>query len=241
MISTQPQRRRCAAVFVLLIFSLVQGAATRRSMFPGLDVDLKSEDDTVSSFVDSLVTLDKKRLELAGRPVVSSDQYELVKGDAEQLKRRLPQVRSAIESSITKLKAANLWDSLDDTTLKGITDSRVRTLLQQNGGARRVLDSLSGIGRAEEEELLAPNEKLRLKLKAQLYQPSQTPLQFSAVRIVPAAYDATPFLKKSLRCKLATARVTLAGIVGGTRLNNAINRAKDACSVDLDATADPFQ
>src|SRR3954470_9803885 len=126
------------ALFTVMALILVQGvSANKATNSPASDAaldepNLSSEARTVNSFGDDLVAYDKKRAELSKKASLTNEEFNALQRTGDDLKGRVSQLRDAVQSTITKLKASGRWDHLDEDVLAKLTDSRNRDFIRDN-------------------------------------------------------------------------------------------------------------
>jgi hypothetical protein len=123
------------ALLIAQSFSLSARAATP-------DVDLSNEQRSVSGFLGELTKLDDFAGGLKARGRITAIEKARLKSEGEALKRRIAEFQSNIRGAIAKLKAAGLWQNLDQTVAAKIKGGKLRGYLQQEGGAKKLLESV---------------------------------------------------------------------------------------------------
>lgn len=156
------------------------------------EVNINSELQTLNSFGDDLVKLDKKRAGLIRRSSVSDTEFTSVKNDHDALRRRVSQLPNAIRSIIQKLKAAGRWDTFDADLLASTKDAKFKASVAEFGGARRLFEDVaSQLGRSDSaDEILGSLDDVRKKVAAhtqeQFFEPRLPAAEF---RLVAASYN----------------------------------------------------
>ncbi|MFN2576349.1 MAG: hypothetical protein ABR607_01515 [Pyrinomonadaceae bacterium] len=196
------------------------------------DLDLKSEDQTLDVFGDGSVRFDKQLGELRKANSFSLAELDVLKPKGDDAKRQLPQALQAIKSAITKLKAADRWNRLDDEVQDGTSNSLISRVLKKLGGARQNLQEASQISSSNfAEEIDGDIEVLRTKAQVRPEDLVFERFGDSRNRLVPVAYN--PVFAKGFRCMLATARHTI------SKLTHGGNATAAASSAVLLACPDP--
>src|SRR3954447_12339581 len=105
--------------------SFIQVVSAKRTSGPSAalfdEPNLSSEARTVNSFGDDLVAYDKKRAELSKKASLTNEEFNALQRTGDDLKGRVSQLRDAVQSTITKLKASGRWDNLDEDVLAKLT------------------------------------------------------------------------------------------------------------------------
>jgi hypothetical protein len=177
---------RAAVSVAIAAMILVQTMALARNAhaFPGAtSLDIASEHRALQSFDVTLAKLETTCADLSKKPSIATVEFASAKSQADDVKSRVSEVQQAIRSTIDKLKAAGAWDGLDAKLLAKITNERVRSLLRDNGGPKRILeDAASQFGRlsADVDSLV---QKLNSKVHAQRDSRPATDLSLRAVRV----------------------------------------------------------
>ncbi len=192
------------AVAAMILLQSVQPAARAAAL------DLGSEIRLLDSYVDELAAFDNRCATLERKGSLSRTELDPVQAKAEDLRRRVSAVESAIRSAITKLKAAGEWDKLDATILARVTDAKFQQFTRTEG-FRRILEG-AGTGLSPDADQI--NNRLNLirtRIGARLQDPILRPgeLGFSA-RATRVSYSAGPSMTGvTFRCRLAAIRMGL--------------------------------
>jgi hypothetical protein len=200
------------ALAAIVTLQSLQLATSARSL-PGsraVEANLGTESRTLDTYLDDLARLDKKGLELGNKPALSRAEFDAHQRTADDLKRRLSAVQTALRDAITKLKAAGQWDNLDQIVLAKISNSKFQELVRRDG-FKRSLETAASTLSNNANEIDSPLSNLRNKVQARDlgFEPGQSAL---ALRAVPVAYTPSPaaFASK-LRCSLAYLRAGISG------------------------------
>jgi hypothetical protein len=193
------------AVFALLgAWSVGSSRATSSSAATNTlpEVNINSELQTLNSFGDDLVKLDKKRAGLIRRSSVSDTELTSVKNDHDALRRRVSQLPNAIRSIIQKLKAAGRWDTFDADLLASTKDEKFKASVAEFGGARRLFEDVaSQLGRSDSaDEILGSLDDVRKKVAAHAQEQFKPRLPAAEFRLVAASYNpGEPMAKSSVK------------------------------------------
>jgi len=172
--------------------------------------DLGSEIRVLDSYVDDLAAFDNKCALLEKKGSVIRTELDPIQGRADDLRRRVSAVESAIRSAITKLKAAGEWDRLDATILTRITDAKFQQFTRTEGFRRTLEDAGTGLS-PDAGQINSRLDLLRSKIRARVQEPVSRPAEFAfATRATPVAYRAAPAMTAvTFRCRVAAVRMGL--------------------------------
>jgi hypothetical protein len=236
MKNAKPKRRKIAvclalaAIISLMSLQLVISARTITGVI--IDADLSAEDRIIDSFVNDLGKFDKKGLELSKKASLTQAEFNAHQREAENLKNRVANIQNAFREVIRKLKAAGQWDNLDQIALAKVNDRNYQDFVRRDG-FKRILDEAASNLSNSAADIGKPLDLLRQKLQAQgsesIFEPPNSTL---ALRAVPVAFQPEPAVfRDSLRCRAASLRLGIAGLVyGGTpKVAKAFDAYKCAC------------
>jgi hypothetical protein len=236
MENIKPKRRKVAlflalaAIISLMSLQLAISARTVTGVIA--DADLSAEDRILDSFVNDLGKFDKKGLELGKKAALTRLEFDAHQRDAEALRNRVSGVQNALREVIRKLKAAGLWDNLDQIALAKVNDPKYQDFVRRDGFKRLLEDAALNLSGGA-NDIGKPLDLLRRKIQAQAseggFEPRNSTLASRAVRV---AFQPEPALfRDSLRCRAASLRLGIAGLVhGGTsKVANAFDAYKCAC------------
>lgn len=203
------------AVGLVMTAMLTEHAAraTRPPSVAVASVDLSSELRLLDDYAKDLSAFDKTFTVLSRKDSLTKNEIDPLQRNAEELKRRLSGLQNGIGQIISKLKAADQWERLDDTVLAQITDARVRNQLSQIG-LKHLLEETASQLSGDGSEITGPVELLNRKISAGFpgFNFDRRAEELSW-RAVPAHYRAEPLLKQSLRCRLSCVRAGIYGFV----------------------------
>ncbi|HEY7544357.1 MAG TPA: hypothetical protein VID27_05725, partial [Blastocatellia bacterium] len=207
--------RYLAALCAIVTLTLGSGAAFTGARAvnptaPDLRSDLSGELRTLESFSDELFAFNKQCAVLGKKPSVLQTEIDPLQRKSVDLKGRLSGVQSAILEIIRKLKAANVWDDLDQKLLAATSDAKLRAFFQRSSFKSELEEAAAGLG-SQANEISAPLDNLRRKLKAQTF---STDRSESIVRVSYSPATPVMFLK-SLGCRVGQLRVRLILRLGG--------------------------
>lgn len=212
------------------IFMTSDAAATAAML---AEVNVTSERQSLVSFEAALSRLEATCSNLDKKASITPLELDSSRKAAGDLKRQVPQIQQAIRSIIDKLKAAKAWDDFDSTALAKA--KALRSVLTQNGGAKRILeDAASQLGglSGEVDGLLQP---LGAKLRADAGGPfSGREAQNLRSRTVRASFNpGAPMLIRSARClvriAISTVQLTVGSKADVQELIDVCKRLKEAC------------
>lgn len=123
------------AIFIAQPFTLAARAAAP-------DVDLSNEQRSLTGFLGELKRADDLGDTIIGRGRLTAQDKSRLTTEGEGLKRRIADFQNNVRGAIAKLKAAGLWQNLDETVAAKVKGSKLRGFLQQEGGARKLLETV---------------------------------------------------------------------------------------------------
>jgi hypothetical protein len=201
------------AAGLVLVALLTASAARAVRPSSAVPVDLSSELRSLDSYTNDLASFDKTFRLASKKNSLTRNEVDGLQRNADDLKRRLSGLQSALGQIINKLKAANEWDKLDETALAQITDARVRSQLSQVG-LKRLLEQAAAGDAVDGNEITAPVEALRRKIASSSYDFDPYGRGESTTwRPVQASYSAEPVFAQSVRCRLSCIRAGIYGFV----------------------------
>jgi hypothetical protein len=193
------------------------------SQFPGVnahpatgaaaDLNLSAEKQALESFGNDLLPYIEQENRLRKKATLTSAELAALRASGNALKQRIATAQQNFRSLIAKLKAANQWDTLDTQVTALITDGSLRSLLQDEGGAKKIWEELANELGSLAQEIDGDVQRLSSRLQSQSSSP-EGDLRSRAVRV---AYQPTLVVKKSLKCRVAIAVVTIKTFVGQRR------------------------
>ena len=196
--------RKLTALCAVVALTLVQSVFAVSPNFAGDDPDLNSELRTIDSYANDLVAYKRACAQLAKKPSLLSADVEPVQRNADDLKRRLSDVQTAIREVVRKLKAANQWDDLDATVVSRLNQASIKSQFQQRGLKSLLEDSAANLN-SRASDLSGPVDSLRKKIARMEFTPSRGEALF-----VKAGYVApVPFEFQGLDCTFQKVRVGL--------------------------------
>ena len=225
--------RKAIAITAVAVLMLVQGifmsAGARATTAALADANLTAESQALKSFDDSLTKLETTCADLGKKASITGVEFASAKLQGDNLKSRVSQVRQTIRSIIDKLKAAGEWDGLDAKLLTKITNERVRSLLRDNGGAKKILEDAASQFGGLSGEVDSLVQSLNSKVRAQLDPHAGTDLTPRAVR-VGFKPEPAPF-RVSFRCAFRTVQGIVDGVRGNEVTPEHIDQMIAACGV----------
>jgi hypothetical protein len=195
---------------LLTLQSLFISANARMATGVATDLNLSSEERELARFSDDLFTFNQQVLSLSKKSRLTNSELASARSSGNGLKQRISSAQQNFRSIIAKLKAANQWDTLDAQLAALITDSGIRSILQAEGGAKKILDDLANHLTSLSQEIDGSVQSLSGRVQSQSSF-SESELPSRAVRV---AYQPTAVFGKSLGCRLAIAGVTIKTLVG---------------------------
>jgi len=208
-----------AAVVATILVQVLSTSVATTSASPSVtftDADLNSESRTLDSFVGDLVKFDKKSVELGKKASLTRAEFAGQEQSANDLKRRVSEIQTALREAIRKLKAAGQWDNLDQTLLAKISDPKFQSIVRNEGFKKTVEDAASGL---DANQISTPLDVLRNKVQGAVLEPG-TSLQ--ALRAVRVAYTPSPAMfGLNLRCRLSSIRLAFSGLAHGSPTSGA--------------------
>lgn len=196
-----------SAIVATLLVQIVSTSVATTSPPALTDVDLSAEIRTLDTFLNDLVSYDRRGKELSRKPALTRAELVAYEQTATDLKRRLFGVQNALRQVITKFKAAGLYERLNETALERVTDPDLQAFARREDFKRLLEDAASNLSN-ETNQISAPVEALRSKVQAQmqdrLNDRGESDLARRAIRV---AYTPTPaVLALNLMCRMAYLR-----------------------------------
>jgi hypothetical protein len=132
-------RKALTALVALAILVAQNFTFTARAAAP--DIDLSNEQRSLSGLLGDLTRLDDLASTLKARGRLTAQDKTRLTSEGENVKRRIVDGTSNIRSAINKLKAAGLWQNLDALVAAKIKSAKLRSFIEQEGGARKLLET----------------------------------------------------------------------------------------------------
>src|SRR5262245_40458066 len=102
-----------AIASLIILQSLFISASAGVATGVATDLNLSSEERELSRFSEDLFTFNQQVLALSKKPRLSSAELASVRASGNGVKQRIASAQQNFRSLISKLKAANQWDTLD--------------------------------------------------------------------------------------------------------------------------------
>jgi hypothetical protein len=188
-----------AIVAVILLQSLLLSAHSEATTGAPAELNLSPEIQALESFDDALSLLEKNVKDLSRKTSITAQELSLAQTSANTVKSRAPQLQQTFRSVVDKLRAAGKLDD-PESVLPPVRDAKLRRLIQQEGGARRILETLATQSGTLSQEIDALVQPLNSRVRASLgSQPERA--QEAAARVVRVAYNPpAPIYLGFLRC-----------------------------------------
>lgn len=195
--------------------------------------ELTSELQTLDTYVDDLITFNKKCAGLSRKQSLTGPELDPLQRNGDDLKLRLSRVQNALGDIVRKLKAAGQWDDLDAKVLATITDTRVQAQFRETSFKQELENAATRLSN-NANEISKPLEALRRKVAARAR--DEVVSQDAQFHVVQVAYNpGGPTVKfVSLGCSLANLRLGISGFVHGRPSHDAYQNVTCACAPDLD-------
>jgi hypothetical protein len=225
-----------ALAAIVLLQSVHLATSARAISSPAADLDLRAECATLDAFLADLVRFDKRGVELGKQASLTQPELVAYEKSANDLKSRVSSVQNALRQTITKLKAAGLYDNIDQTVLSRITNSRFQAIARRDGFKKTLEEVASGVAGAANE--ISVPDSLRSKVRAQLHDPNFEPGNTAlAARAVRVAYSVAPLMfTATFKCKVALVRFGISGAThDGEPTEKSANRVSCFCDGDSQA------
>src|SRR5438094_7916666 len=118
---------------IAMALALVQSGSHQSTASTSLvdQLNLSSETQFLQSYLNDLVTYNKECAKLSKKATLSDTEIDGVQRRADSLKQRLPGAQGAIAATVTKLKGAHKWETLNADVLAATTDPRQRSFIQE--------------------------------------------------------------------------------------------------------------
>ena len=224
-------RVKLAAVVASLAITLIPSTPSSTAKSQPPDVNLANEQRVITRYADELITYENQTAELGKRATLVNTDLDPLQRKSEDLKGRLSEVQNAAREVVRKLKAANEWDDADTRLATKITDTRLKSFLEQTSFKQDLENAANSLG-GQSNEISAPLEKLRRKVAR------QNERAFEA-QIVHAAYSApVPFEAGSIGCRIGRLGLKIVIGLGGTPSKEQADRVFNRCHPD--GTINPF-
>jgi hypothetical protein len=155
------------------------------------DLNLRAETQVVESFFNDFVAYNKECAQLSKKANLLRTEVDGVERKAQGLQQRLSNVQNAARALITKLKAANRWDKLNEAILANASDPRHKAFFQ-NINFKAEIEEVAATFGSRGRDISLPVDNLRRKVAA---------LSGDAkVLMVRAALSPVPVANTSLGC-----------------------------------------
>ncbi len=142
MTSLRFNYRWAIAVIAVAAITLTQSlypATSARPLARTIAADLTTEKQALTTFADSLGSLEKKVAELQLKSSITATELNTTKTSASSLKTKVSPLGQTFQSVINKLKASGEWENFDDTVLRRIANDDTQALIRDAGGAKKIL------------------------------------------------------------------------------------------------------
>jgi len=214
-----------AALAIALIPSMRSSSATTTEP---LAADLRNEEAIIARYADDLVAYDRECAQVGKKARLVSADLEGLERKSNDLKQRLSDVQNALRGIVSKLKAANEWDSLETTIEAKFTDARQKALFREFSFKERLEEDANSLtSRASEVDL--PLGSLRRKLTSRFVQGGPV--------VVQAGYLEPSIRVANLRCRILSHRNTMDQNRGGHV--TAQSQDAQACACNPSQTSGP--
>ena len=198
---------------IAVLLSMPSSKATTQpsasnSEAPGADTS--NEERVIGKYLDDLFSYQNECQQASRRQALRNADIDPLQRKSADLQNRLSEVQNAVRDVVRKLKAANEWDSLDETVLARVTDANRRTFFQESsfkGDLEYAAANLSS--HKDEISLLLDDLRKRVARNA-------APYGDGAAAFVTAAYHpTTAMFGIGLACRLTKVRLKLIMKNGG--------------------------
>ncbi|HKQ06450.1 MAG TPA: hypothetical protein VJ464_15050 [Blastocatellia bacterium] len=213
---TQRSNRRTAISALLALALLIAQSFALSTRAAGPDVDLSNEQRNVSSFLNDLSQLDALVSSATG-PQLTPQLRARLATQGDTVKRRIADFQNDIRAAITKLKAAGLYESLDQRALARVRSAKLRSFIQEHGGARKVLESaivvIAELRGDIDQTLRDLNAHAGAQTINELDLANGSASQFQGYRVIRAGYHPEPAfgkLKQVFKCLVSAGAYLLA-------------------------------
>lgn len=210
---------------MVLLPSQFLGVNAHPATSAAADLNLSAEKQALESFGTDWSGYIEQDNKLGKKATLTSAELAALRSSGDGLKRRLSTVQQNLRSFISKLKAARRWDNFDQEVLAGTSDARLRSLLQEEGGAKRIWEDLAANINNLGREIDTRAQNLSNKVRAQSLT-NAAELQERAVRV---AYQPVAVFARSLRCRFNIAIATVDHAIDGDVTDRRIKKLIEAC------------
>jgi hypothetical protein len=188
-----------AVVAVLLLQGLLLSAHSEAMTGAPTELNLSAEIQALESFDDALTLFEKNVKDLGKKVTITSQELSSARTGANTVKSRVSQAQQAFRSVVDKLRTAGKLDN-PESVLPPIRDAKLRRLIQQEGGAKRILETLASQSATLSQEIDALVQPLNSKVRASLDLRNER-ARNAASRVVRVAYNPpAPIYLGFLRC-----------------------------------------
>ena len=180
------------AAIAMLAMALVPDLGRSRSI---TNADFNAEVREIEAFVTDLGKYDDQVILLKKKAQLTADETKTLAQERDCLKARLFGIENAFREIADKLKGDGRWDGLDAEILRAVTDSKVRRVIEQGGGARKILE--------DAQNLLSSADEISSWPLVGTSPECSTP-GACVPKIIAVSYDlSTVLFKDSMACKIA--------------------------------------
>jgi hypothetical protein len=188
-----------AVAITILLQSVLLSASSGATTGATAELNLSAEIQALESFDDALTLFEKNVKDLGKKASITSQELTSARTNANTVKSRVSQVQQAFRSVVDKLKAAGKLDN-PDSVLPQIRDAKLRRLIQQEGGTKRILETLASQSGTLLQEIDALVQPLNSRVRASLDSENERVQEFKS-RVVRVAYNPLkPIYLGFLRC-----------------------------------------
>ena len=219
-----------AIAALLVLQSLFVSVSAYTKTAAQSNANFAAEGRALESFGNDLSAYIEQDNNLRKKTTLTRADLAALRTSGEKVKGQLSVVQQNLRSLISKLKAANRWDNLNQEVLAGIKDTEFRRLLESEGGAKRLWEDIAANLNQLGSEIDRDALNLGNKVKAQSL-PNGRELQERAVRV---AYQPPPVFARPLKCRVQIAIATVDLAITGGLSPERFRKVRDACK---DSTA----
>jgi hypothetical protein len=129
------------------------------------DLNLRAETQVIESFINDFVTYNKECAQLGRKQNLLNTEVDGVERKAQGLQQRLSNVQNAARTIISKLKAANKWDTLNQDIVARASDPRHKAFFHNINFKAEIEEAAATFG-SRGKDVSLPVDNLRRKVAA---------------------------------------------------------------------------
>ncbi len=220
-------------VALLLLQNLFTMADARESWGAAADFNISAEARELERFDDALFKFSQQILNLSKKAKLTGDDIASVRSSANEIKNQIPSAQRNFRSALQKMNASQQWGETEKKVIARIKNREILSALNEAGGARKLWEDVANNLSSLAQEVDANVQNLSRRLQSRSFS-SEDELRTRATRV---AHRPAPVFKKSLRCRIATAVLTVKFLIDSTVIDETdVAIAQAACGILEPAT-----